>query len=112
MWNLHVGQTGKKVGENDKFEKGTGWKWQISPTFNKNGTNSPTFPHRQQIHPLLIPFSPTSEGVFADEKPNIGSYTAGTSSAMMHDTGQRALEQAQDLQAVLKLAQPKRQNTW
>jgi len=35
-----------------------------SPTFNKNGTKS--FSQRRQIYPLLIPFSPTPEGVFGD----------------------------------------------
>ena len=69
--NLQVGEICKwvkreiEVGEHDRFEKGSGWKWQIySPS--KNGTNSPAFSQSQQIHPLLIQFLPTSEGVFAD----------------------------------------------
>jgi len=45
----------KEVGENDKFTR-----------LQKNGTNSPAFSQSQQIHPLLIQFLPTSEGVFAD----------------------------------------------
>jgi len=65
---LQMGETGKR----------SGWKLQIRqrkwvkitknyPPSTKIETKSPTFSYRQQIHPLLIPFSPTSEGVLADE---------------------------------------------
>ena len=47
---------------------------------------------------------------------SVGGYTAGTLGAMMHDcvkwgfTGQQEMKKAQERQAVLELAQPKRQD--
>jgi len=64
----------------------------------------------------MLPAASVTYAAASSKSSNVGGYTAGTLGAVMHAcvqwvfTGQRALEQEQEWQMVMELAQSKRQN--
>jgi len=85
----------------------------LAPT---SAAADPTGTNTAALAANAAPAAPVTNAAALSKSPSVGSYTAGTLGAMMHDcvkwvfTGQQALKQAQQWQTVLELAQPKRQN--